>query len=58
MAYVEFPVTQLEYREIPTEQPIEPPTEEVPVTPIAQLLPIVTELLPNAVGSDTGNELG
>jgi len=67
VAYSEFPVSQVQYREdvpeTPPEEPIEEPEEpENPgdTNPVPQpeaTLPIsITELLPNAVGSDTGNE--
>jgi len=63
--FSEFPVTQVVYREIepetspeePVEEPIETPDDDNPVPQPADLLPaVITELLPNAVGSDTGNE--
>ena len=60
--YDSFPVSQTDYRatEQPPGGPDEPtePTEPVdPASPPAKLFPaIITELLPNAVGSDTGNE--
>jgi hypothetical protein len=70
VAFSEFPLSQLEYREVevvtPPEEPIEQPTEDPSdqpnenpdstVQPQPLLPAIITELLPNAVGSDTGNE--
>jgi hypothetical protein len=70
VAFSEFPLSQLEYREVevvtPPEEPIEQPTEDpsdqpdenpdFTVQPQPLLPAIITELLPNAVGSDTGNE--
>ena len=66
VSYSEFPTSQLQYRDLtpttPPEEPVDDPPEvpiEVPNTipqPNEQLSPIITELLPNAVGSDTGNE--
>jgi len=66
VAFSDFPLSQLQYREvqpeIPPEQPVEEPAEEPgegPDTdpqPEAPLPATITELLPNAVGSDTGNE--
>lgn len=70
VSYSEFPMSQLEYRDLtpitPPEEPIDDPSEvpsedpsgdpnTIPL-PNEQLPPIITELLPNAVGSDTGNE--
>lgn len=64
--FVEFPPTQLTYRELPHDPPEEEPVEDPADEPEGQedepvqteeILPaIITELLPNAVGSDTGNE--
>jgi len=61
-----FPISQLEYRhtepEIPPDEPVDEPTEEPSDTPDGTGQPevplpaVITELLPNAVGSDTGNE--
>jgi len=68
VSFSEFPLSQLQYRnntpdtppEEPVEEPEDPTDEPGPVTPPTQpekTLPvIITELLPNAVGSDTGNE--
>jgi len=70
VAFSEFPLSQVQYREdvpdVPPEEPIEEPEEpegpqqpgDTEPTPEPEiLLPvIITELLPNAVGSDTGNE--
>ncbi|MES2630583.1 MAG: lamin tail domain-containing protein [Patescibacteria group bacterium] len=57
--YVAFPASVIEYRwpeEIPDEDgEVEEPTG--PIEPSITPLPaIVTEILPNAIGSDTGNE--
>jgi len=61
----EFPVTQLIYREIapeippeePVEEPVENPDDQNTTPQPTELLPaVITELLPNAVGSDTSNE--
>jgi hypothetical protein len=65
--FSEFPVGQLQYQdntpdtppEEPTEEPEEPyePGDIDPTPQAGEPLPaIITELLPNAVGSDTGNE--
>lgn len=51
--YSSFPISELEYRFPEVEEPEEP----VDPIEIPTLLPaIITELLPNAIGSDTGNE--
>lgn len=53
-------MNQIEYREEVPEIPIEesPDTEQPtqPAQPVTVLPAIITELLPNAIGSDTGNE--
>lgn len=61
--YAAFPLSQLVYRAVPTEDPIDPieeepetPTDPQPSTKPSLLPAIITELLPNAIGSDTGNE--
>lgn len=68
--FTEFPVGQLQYRDSPSDTPSEDPTNEPPEEPADEptdhqdpaaqpekLLPaVLTELLPNAIGSDTGNE--
>jgi hypothetical protein len=66
VAFSGFPTSQLEYRElvpdVPEEEPIEDsfedPSENPDTTtqPEELLPPVITELLANAVGSDTGNE--
>ena len=68
VVFSEFPISQVQYHEdlpdIPPEEPIEEPGEPVdepsdtdPMPQPELVLPVViTELLPNAVGSDTGNE--
>jgi len=66
VVFSDFPLGQLQYRlldpETPPEQPIEEPAEEPgegPDTdpqPEAPLPATITELLPNALGTDTGNE--
>lgn len=60
LAHINLPVSQAVYRSV-VEVPIDPgePTENPPgpAVPVVTLLPaIITELLPNAAGSDTGNE--
>jgi len=65
VSYSEFPMTQLVYRDMTPEEPAEEPIEE-PEEPIdtpdpnpqpEQVSPpIITELLPNAVGTDADNE--
>ena len=57
--YTDFPLSHIIYRAVVVEEPVEPevPEPEAPNEPSPSLLPaIITELLPNAVGSDTGNE--
>ncbi len=60
--YSTFPISEIEHRFSDVEEPKEPTDPEIPeelVEPIEipTLLPaIITELLPNAIGSDTGNE--
>lgn len=66
IVFSDFPLSQLQYRELepetPPEQPVEEPAEEpgegpdVSPQPEVSLLVVITELLPNAAGSDTGNE--
>jgi len=71
VVFNEFPISQVQYREDlpdnPPEEPIEEPEEpEEPIDnpgdadptpqPEGALQVVVTELLPNAIGSDTGNE--
>ncbi|MDB5180555.1 MAG: hypothetical protein JWO54_313 [Candidatus Saccharibacteria bacterium] len=61
VAFSEFPLTQLQHREaphdVPSEEPEDPIDEPDPTVEVSiPLPPIITELLPNAVGSDTGNE--
>lgn len=70
VSYSEFPTSQLEYRDLtpitPPEEPIDDPSEVLSEDPNGdpnatpqpneQLSLIITELLPNAVGSDMGNE--
>jgi hypothetical protein len=65
-SFSEFPIGQLEYREILLEAPVEEPVEDAPeasnedssATPLPEehLPVVITELLPNALGSDTGKE--
>jgi hypothetical protein len=55
--YSEFPASQMQYRQaLPDNPPEEPQEEESPVQPEEILPAAITELLPNAVGSDAGNE--
>jgi len=68
VSFSEFPPSQLQYRnnkpDTPPEEPVEEPEEPIdepgtvnPPSQTEKVLPvIITELLPNAVGSDTGNE--
>jgi hypothetical protein len=58
VAYVDFPSSQVIYRDVNAEEPELPEEPTDPIDPIDEipLLAIITELLPNAVGSDTGNE--
>ncbi len=62
LTYTNFPTSQVVYRAPPVEEPTdpEPPVDEPnptePNSPPVLLPAIITELLPNAVGSDTGNE--
>jgi hypothetical protein len=61
LTYTDFPISQIIYRTPTTEEPTDPEEPQNPTnpdtSPSASLLPaVITELLPNAVGSDTGNE--
>jgi len=68
--YSDFPASQLQRRisepqtppevpvEVPADDPVEQPSDTPEITPQPEVVlsPAITELLPNAVGSDTGNE--
>ncbi|MFZ1301688.1 MAG: lamin tail domain-containing protein [Candidatus Microsaccharimonas sp.] len=69
--YIGLPASGVEYRNVVVEEPPETGEPEIPSEPIDPVIPdpaepqpeplpllslVITEILPNAVGSDTGNE--
>jgi hypothetical protein len=64
--FIEYPTNYMKVNDVPhdepveetPEEPVDEPIEQPPITPVSDaVLPtIITEILPNATGSDTGNE--